>query len=299
MITTKHANGNALVTIDSDGTRVIDFNGELQLDSPLNVDIRIMTKCSFGMNSKGTAICDFCHESATVDGDECNYDDLYEKLKPLPTGTELAIGMNDLSPGLIQFLEKCRDRFICSCTINSGHVKKHKSKLLELLDDGLIAGLGISYREGMTIVNIDHPNVVWHVIAGIDNIVDVKTLASHGISKILVLGEKDFGFNLGKVDLNTQCHKEWFWFIHELFDIYDVVSFDNLALEQLKIKRFFTKELFDVFNQKEHSLYINSVDGYFSPSSRNPLKVDWNTMNVNEFYKHKLNSVESINVVVV
>jgi hypothetical protein len=72
-----------------------------------------------------------------------------------------------------------------------------------------------------------------------------------------------------------------------LFNKFDVVSFDNLALEQLKINRFFTDENWSIFNNGEHSFYINAVDGYFSPSSRNPDKTDWNDITIKEYFKKR------------
>ena len=105
------------------------------------------------------------------------------------------------------------------------------------------------------------------------------------MKKILVLGEKDFGFNHGKVDLTTRKHKEWLWWIRNMFNMFDVVSFDNLALEQLRINRFFTDKNWEVFNQGKHSFYINAVDGYFAPSSRNNSKTDWSNLIVKDYFK--------------
>ena len=65
------------------------------------------------------------------------------------------------------------------------------------------------------------------------------------------MGEKNFGYNKGKVDLDSKIHKEWRWWVHKLFSIFDVVSFDNLALVQLDIDRFFTDENWDIFNNME------------------------------------------------
>ena len=71
MIIAQYKNGNADVTIMSNGTREIEYEDELFLDYPLNIDIRTSSRCSFGLNPKtGKAFCDFCHESATTDGSE-------------------------------------------------------------------------------------------------------------------------------------------------------------------------------------------------------------------------------------
>lgn len=77
----KYNNGNAVITIESDGSRVIEYENILSLDYPLNIDIRVSTQCAFGLNPKtGKSFCSFCHESATTDGVECNYDLLKVKL---------------------------------------------------------------------------------------------------------------------------------------------------------------------------------------------------------------------------
>jgi hypothetical protein len=93
------------------------------------------------------------------------------------------------------------------------------------------------------------------------------------------------GFIDGKVDLTTQKHKEWYWWVGKLFTTFDVVSFDNLALEQLNMKRFFNDDNWNIFNQGEHSFYINAVDGYFAPSSRSNLKSEWSDLTVSDYFK--------------
>ena len=130
MLKTNHKNGNVKVSIIEAGTRVMEWEGDKNLSFPMNVDIRVMTKCSFGMKPDGSSICDFCHESATTDGKECNYEELYEKISILPKGTELAIGANDLTKDFLNFLEKASKKYICSITINQGHVKKNKKIIL-------------------------------------------------------------------------------------------------------------------------------------------------------------------------
>lgn len=119
------------------------------------------------------------------------------------------------------------------------------------------------------------------------NIDDIKELANKGVKKILILGEKDFGYNKGKADLNSRKHKHWRWFLSDLFKLFEVASFDNLALEQLKPERFLTKKDFDTFNQGEYSMYINAVEGYFSPSSRSNYIFNWGMISIKDFFKNK------------
>lgn len=286
----KYINGNSTVEIFEDGTRVIQFEDQLQLDYPLNIDIRVSSKCAFGYNPKtGKAFCDFCHESARTDGNECDYEKLKEKLIGLPRGIELAIGANNITFNLVGFISWCKlNGYIVNLTVNQGHVRRDSSYLYTLIDQQLIKGLGVSHRSSLKwdipdfILN--YKNTVFHVIAGIDSIDDVLSLKDKGVKKVLVLGEKNFGFNEGKVDLSTRNHREWYWWVGKMFDTFDVTSFDNLALVQLNMKRFFSDENWDIFNQGEHSFYINAVEQYFAPSSRSYVKTDWNKYSLKEYF---------------
>ena len=91
------------------------------------------------------------------------------------------------------------------------------------------------------------------------------------------MGEKSFGYNENKVNLNSIKHKHWRWFIAKSFSTFDVVSFDNLAIEQLQLKRFFREDSWKIFYQGEYSFYIDAVHKVFKPSSRDSNFIDWNT----------------------
>lgn len=285
----EYQNGNSTVELFDDGTRIIKFEGNLKLDYPLNLDIRVSTACSLGYNPKtNKATCEFCHESARTDGVECDYEELKKILKGLPKGIELAIGGNKLTPGLTDFLLWSKKQgYVNNLTVNHLHINRNEFLLKMYLLEGIIKGLGISYRKGFPI-NFDeffikHPNVVLHVIAGIDNVDEVVSLP---FEKILVLGYKTFGYGIEYFNDGVKKGiEEWVWYVKKVIDNKRVVSFDNLALEQLKIKRFLTEKKWNEFYQGEHSFYINAVDQYFSPSSRNPIKVDWKETNIKEYFK--------------
>lgn len=289
-IISKYQNGNAEIELYNDGTRIIQYPDILDLEYPLNLDIRVNSGCPLGRNPKtGKGVCDFCHESATTDGKECDYDELMMKLIGLPKGIELAIGGNELTPGLDKFLRWANEQgYVCNLTVNQLIIKgKADRTLRDALNSGIIHGLGISYRKDYPMnVNdfyINHPNVVLHVIAGIDDVDDILTTP---FKKILVLGYKTFGFGVDyhtdEIDNNIQ---RWYWWVKKLIDNKDVVSFDNLALEQLYIKRFLTPEKWEEFFQGEHSFYINAVDKYFAPSSRSGNKTNWNATTVRDYFK--------------
>lgn len=284
-------NGNTTVTIDPDtGTRKIECADDaFKLEFPFNIDIRVSTQCSFGYNPKtGKAICDFCHESAIVNGVEADYDVLWSKLECLPAGLELAVGCNQFSDKLISFFEKCKHHgFIVNITVNQGHIKRDAAIIKHLIDTNTIKGLGISYRERLKFdvpefIN-EYPHTVWHVINGIDNLENVVALANFGVKKLLILGEKDFGFNAGRVQIKSYNHVKWFREFHQLFKLFEVVSFDNLGVQQLRVNRFVKN--WDEVYQHEHSCYINAAEGYFAPSSRSLQKVDWNMMTLPTFFQ--------------
>jgi hypothetical protein len=285
-----YINGNACISVYDDGTREILYDDTLKLEYPLNIDIRVSNRCSFGLNPKtGKAFCTFCHESQRTDGNECDYNVLKSKLVELPSGIEFAIGANNITSGLVEFIEWCKAKGnIVNLTINQGHIKRDSVRLKYLIDNALISGLGVSYRSGLTFdvptEILEYPHTVFHVICGIDKFADVENLKSHGVRKVLLLGEKNFGFNKGKVDLTSRRHKEWYWWVHKLFTIYDVVSFDNLALEQLNIRRFFSQDNWEIFNQGEHSFYVDAVRGIFAPSSRSSESTDWSTISAKDYF---------------
>lgn len=291
-----YQNGNSTVELFDDGTRVIQYEDTLQLDYPLNIDIRVSTRCAFGLDPKtGISFCDFCHESARTDGNECDYKSLRDKLVGLPKGIELAIGANEVTVDLCGFIWWCKEQgYVVNLTINQGHIKRDEVTLKGMIDNGLIKGLGVSYRSSLNWrvpqSILDYEHTVFHVIAGIDSVEDVLSLRDKGVKKVLVLGEKDFGFNQGKVDLTTRNHKEWYWWVGKMFKTFDITSFDNLGLEQLNIKRFFNDDNWEIYNQGEHSFYINAVENYFAPSSRSGDKTDWSVTTIKNYFQNLENT---------
>ena len=274
----KYTNGNANIWLDlRDGTRIIEYpdNEQLTLETPLNIDIRVSTQCPYGYDTtKQKSTCAFCHESALVSGVECHYGVLQQVLTDanLPRGTEIALGVNEVTDNLVQFVKNLyRLGLVVNITMNERYILQYgDTGLKQMLP--YVFGLGISYRSLQGCLSLldwiaDYPHTVIHVINGIDNFDDVKEL-SVKYHKLLVLGEKDFGFNRGKVNLNTEQHKQWKSNIMQLTKIFDIVSFDNLGLQQLEIRGKITDEEYKSFYQGEHSMYINAVEQYFAPSSR-------------------------------
>lgn len=293
----KYRNGNAVVTLDlRDGTRIIEYpdNDGLILETPLNIDIRVSTQCPYGYNVETQkSTCAFCHESALVSGVECHYGVLQKVLMDakLPRGTEIALGVNQVTEDLVQFVKNLyRLGLVVNITMNERYITEFGDTWLKQMLP-YVFGLGISYRslQGCLLLPdwiADYPHTVIHVINGIDDFDDVKELGVK-YRKLLVLGEKDFGFNRGKVNLDTPQHKQWKTNIMQLTEIFDIVSFDNLGLQQLEIRGKITDEEYKSFYQGEHSMYINAVEQYFAPSSRTRNNIKhFGETDLRSYFKH-------------
>ena len=286
----QYKNGNSLVTLYNNGTRIIETKDDfINLETCLNIDIKVTSKCSNGYNTKtGKAICSYCHESALLEGKECNYDILKDKLNSLNPGIELAIGGNDITSNLVDFIKWCNSKgFIVNLTVNQIHLPSYSSILKYLINNNFIKGLGISYRKDyQTKIDsffIDYTNSVLHCIAGINTVDEVLNTP---FNKVLILGYKFFGFGESYYSPKIeQSIRHWQMYLPKLFGK-KIVSFDNLALQQLKVKRFFNSENWELFNQGEESFYINAVDGYYAPSSRTNIgKLSWDTISIQNYFK--------------
>lgn len=217
-----------------------------------------------------------CHEKSDTKGKHGNLDRALEVLSSLPAGVELAIGGgNPLAhPDLKSFLESLKNQgLVANMTVNAQHLKKFKSELTDFVKQDLIKGLGISYAGRMT-KEIEYfcdltDNAVIHVIAGVNHL-DCLTEIKDVCKKVLVLGYKQFG--KGKAFYSDEVdNKLYKWFIHlpryfgEL-----TLSFDNIAIEQLKLERFFPTEEWNKFYMGadgSHTMYLDCIEQEFAKSS--------------------------------
>ena len=284
----EYTNGNAIITIAQDGTRVIESSDTvLQLEQPLVLDIKWTNKCSNGLDEKGSILCSFCHEAATVNGKEGDWNLLKQILDPLKPGIELALGLNYINADLIEFLKWGKQKkFIINGTINQWHLNNIDNiTLLNLLNSRLLNGLGISYRNSyIDSTWIYHPNVIWHVIAGIDSIDDIL---SKPFKKILVLGFKEFGFGKKSIKIQKSII-QWEKYIYKLLEKECLVSFDTLAVEQLDIKRFFNTNTWDILYQGDYGMYIDLPNEKYRPNSYSNECVDIHTMSLLTYFNTKL-----------
>ncbi len=260
-----YKNGNYIVNLYQDGTKEkITQEDFFRAEFPDSIDLKITNYCDLN--------CPMCHEKSNKRGKHANLNHPF--IDTLQSGTELAIGGgNPLShPDIIPFLNKLKNKgIICNLTVNERHFLQNKALLQQLIDLKLIYGLGISLNvmDAQTLLFAKrNKNVVFHVINGLFNGYD--KLANNGF-KLLILGYKTFG--RGKDYFNKQIADKMAidkQNIKGLFNKFSVVSFDNLALEQLDIKSLVSSEEWDSFYMGadgEASMYIDLVKEQFALSS--------------------------------
>jgi organic radical activating enzyme len=226
--------------------------------------------------------CAFCHENSTPDGLHGDIMNL-KFIETLLPYTELAIGGgNPLThPNLIPFLEKCKAlKLVPSMTINQYHFMKPEYEELidKLVNEKLIYGLGVS----LTIASDEfinkikkYPNAVVHIINGVQPIPQVRKLYDNNL-KVLILGYKMFrrGINY-YTDCVEYVKNDYYNELAEMTKHFDVVSFDNLALKQLEVKRLLTEDEWNEFfmgDDGSHTMYIDCINKQYARSSTAPIE---------------------------
>lgn len=272
----KYKNGNYTVSINlDDGTKIRE--NDLDNLTPAfaeSCDVKITDKCDGG--------CEFCYMGCTPDG---RHGDIlnYKFLDTLHNYQEIAINGNDLShPDLIPFLEKLKEKkIIANMTVNQIHFERCQDMIKDLIDKKLIYGLGISLKEPteefISLVK-QYPNAVIHTINGVTTIEDYKALAHNGL-KILILGYKELQRGIEYMDNHhlsiTQAQSELYYMLGKIVEDgwFNVVSFDNLAIEQLDVKRLLSDDEWNEFymgSDTEFTFYLDLVEGKFAGNSLAP-----------------------------
>ena len=271
----RYKNGNFRTTILSDGTKIRETNDdEFIADFAESMDIKITNYCDMG--------CPFCHEGSTTDG---KFGDILNEkfIDTLHPYQEVALGGGDATshPDLIPFLQKLKDRkVIVNMTVNQIHFEKKQELIRRLVEKKLIYGLGVSLvnpTKAFIELIKQYPNAVIHVINGVLKPSDVEALENNDL-KMLILGYKHLrrGDDFFAKDCEDIVIKQN-WLYEKLADIVDkfkVVSFDNLAIEQLNVRRLMTDEEWNEFymgDDSEFTYFIDMVERKFAKSSTAPM----------------------------
>ena len=292
----KYRNGNYIVTIYEDGTKTRSSNKDLSIEDlkpkfPESIDLKITNKCTHN--------CPFCYESSKYNGKDASLEMLNNKkfIKSIHKGTELAIGggnpvrVNDeFANSMEKFLIKMKKKkVICNitwnpCIENMSDFLSEFSQLMKWQKMNLIKGIGVSLSH---FDNIDTSrfeylsklnNVVYHTIAGISTAEDIIKIYNYTHRPILVLGYKTVGRGASSLSYKNKS-------LINLYDeslhhysqqsIYDIlvrchVSFDNLAIEQLELKKIIPEDVWAknyLGKDGNFSMYIDLVRETYSDCS--------------------------------
>lgn len=270
----RYKNGNFVTTILSDGTKIRETkNDEFIPSFAENMDVKICNYCDMG--------CKFCHEGSSLYGKFGAI--LNEKfIDTLHPYQEIAIGGGDATshPDLIPFLQKLKERkVIANMTVNQIHFEKKQELIKKLVDEKLIYGLGVSLvnptKHFIELIK-QYPNAVIHVINGVLKPLDVKALENNNL-KMLILGYKHLrrGNEYFEEEQNDiEVKQQWLYEnLEDIIQKFKVVSFDNLAIEQLNVKRLLTQEEWDEFYMGDDgkvTYYVDMVERKFAHSSTAP-----------------------------
>lgn len=286
-----YENGNYKTEIYSDGTKIRTTNDdEFKADFAENIDVKITDYCDAG--------CPMCHEGSSKNGfhgDILNQ----EWIHTLHPYQEIAIGGGDITthPDLIPFLETLKEqKVISNITVNQKHFMEHQDLIEELVDRNLVWGIGVSLFDSSDTKFIktvrQYPNTVIHTIAGLLTDKDVSRLENENL-KLLILGYKKLRRGQNYYDNEGVFVDEKIKWLSRtlpfLFASFDAVSFDNLALSQLNVKRYLSDVEWDSFYMGDDgtsTFYIDAVREEFAQNSTTPLdcRIPFKNMSVDEMF---------------
>ncbi len=269
-IIAQYKNGNYNVMLYNDGTK-IRFNNEdyMEAEFPESIDCKISNRCDMG--------CPMCHEQSVPNDALANLN--HPIFDSLHAGTELALGGGNVLEhiGLENFLTRMRDQgVICNMTIHLDHFIRKFETIQGYVNSNLIHGVGISINTPISDEVINYlvrvPNLVVHVIAGIVPWETLVKLSNHNI-KLLILGYKTWGRGIQYAENHNEIQQN----IHTLemrlpylMEHFALVSFDNLALEQLHMRDHVSEEEWEkcyMGDDGTHTMYLDMVEEKYAVSS--------------------------------
>jgi len=287
----RYLNGNVTVTIYEDGTKIREWEGDQEVESGESCDIKLTNSCSLGdkFDKDGNLLqrsktCEFCHEMSNNIGKHGDLELIKKIWETHQPGTEMALGGGNVfeHPDIEAFLYHMSGKgFLPNITMNTLHMKPYADRIRALQEDKAIRGIGISYRgpEYMDKLpdNVLYNNAVFHMILGVNDLKDAKAVINWCKSKqikpkILLLGYKQFGngIKVYSPELQTKINK-WRLYLPILLGMEGLtLSFDNLAIDQIGVEKYMSKEDWNMFFQGidgSMTLYVDSVERVFARTS--------------------------------
>ena len=283
-----YKNGNLTTTLWSDGTRErFTMDDEFKPAFAENVDVHTSNRCDNG--------CAMCYANCTKDGEFGKLSG-WHFLDTLHKGTEMALNLNfPMADDFMDLLVNLKNKgIVTNVTINQNHFMKYGDVIEQMYREGLIYAIGVSLTTPTPqfIEQIKkYPNAVIHVINGLFTEAQYEMLKDNGL-KVLILGYKDVGRGVEyhKTE-NPYIDKNQKWLYNNLKDMvkhFKVLSFDNLSLNQLEVRRLMTDEEWDEFyggDDGTFTFFINLVEGYFSKNSLSEVKYPIGDLSMDKMFK--------------
>ena len=289
----QYINGNYETKIYEDGTRTRELipketfydQGKFKVDLfkvkeidlmkpkfPESIDLKITNYCENN--------CKYCYAKSNSKGKHGDKVFIKRMIDGMHPYTEVAIGGGNAlaHPDLIEILEFAKSKnVICNITLKDTDIINNEKLIIDLYDSHLIWSVGISPS---SIDNLDkaqeilrNRNFVLHLILGIHGkqfIKQIKEKDMYGIERILFLGYKKIGYGKEFYEKHKDSIEKKIEEIKDpnIFELgIETISFDNLAIKQLKLH---DHENFDKFYQGDDgkfSFYIDAVEEEFAQSS--------------------------------
>lgn len=288
-----YKNGNTYTTLYEDGTKEhFTLDDEFEFAFSESCDVQISQCCDNG--------CEWCYYGCSPTGKHGRLTG-WNFIKTMHPYTEIAINLQSpVPPEIIPFLTEMRNRnVIVNITVNQNHFMDDSMLALicHLERHGLIKGIGVSLtnpRQDDFIDTIkEFPNAVIHIIAGITSWEDIQYLMGCDL-KLLILGYKQTGRgekyfnNLGNC-LSIISNISWLANnLDDVFNGFKVVSFDNLAIEQLGVKERLSEKEWENFYGGDDgtvTFFIDLVKGVFSRNSLSQITYPIGDKTIDEMFE--------------
>lgn len=288
----RYENGNYTVTILKDGTKIRETEEDYFIPSfSENTDCKLTDKCSVG--------CPFCYEGCTSSGKHSEIDFNSPWLNSLHPFTELALNGNDLDhPQLEELLVFLKGKsIITNLTVNEKQLIKGVEQLKEWQRNDMVYGIGVSFSTGdfkthqeaiLATEGLD--NVVFHTIAGVTTRGEYEMLSAIH-AKVLILGYKELGRGISYKEKNDVGNKikELKRNLNRLIGKCFVVSFDNLAIEQLGVKELLSESEWNEFymgDDGQFTFYIDMVKNEYAKNSLSTERFPIGNKTMDEMFNH-------------
>jgi hypothetical protein len=287
-----YENGNYTVTILKDGTKIRETEEEYFIPSfSENTDCKLTDKCSVG--------CPFCYEGCTSSGKHSEIDFNSPWLNSLHPFTELALNGNDLDhPQLEELLVFLKGKsIITNLTVNEKQLIKGVEQLKEWQKNNMVYGIGVSFSTGdfkthqeAILATEGLNNVVFHTIAGVTTRGEYEMLSAIH-AKVLILGYKELGRGISYKEKNDVDNKikELKRNLKRLIGKCFVVSFDNLAIEQLGVKELLSESEWNEFymgDDGQFTFYIDMVKNEYAKNSLSTERFPIGNKTMDEMFNH-------------